>query len=128
MLHARRSNHSICYHVGAQANNNDRERVGVALDLHNRMNKTETNRRQMMTQALVVLELEVWLGEPVTYLHATGGSRLFTTANTSIGSYIQHSPLLVRPSTVPSFVRTLISTFNLLAANVVSMELEGCQW
>ena len=42
VLHARRSNHSICYHVGAQANNNDRERVGVALDLHNRMNKTET--------------------------------------------------------------------------------------
>ena len=70
-----------------QAGNNDRERVGVALDLHNRMNKTETNRRQMMTQALVVLELEVWLGEPVTYLHTTG-RRLSTTGNTSIGSYI----------------------------------------
>ena len=27
VLHARRSNHSICYHVGVQADNNDRERV-----------------------------------------------------------------------------------------------------
>ena len=70
--HILRGLNLICYHVGVQADNNDRERVGVALELHNRMNKTETNRRQMMTQSLVVLELEVWLEEPVTYLHTTG--------------------------------------------------------
>ena len=44
-----------------------------------------------MTQALVVLELEVWLGEPVTYLHTATGRRLSTTGNTSIGSYIPTS-------------------------------------
>ena len=43
LLHARRSNHSICYHVGAPANNNDRERVGVAFRVtqQNEQNRNE---------------------------------------------------------------------------------------
>ena len=39
----------------------NRERVGVALELHNGMNKQKRTGAMMMTQSLVVLELEVWL-------------------------------------------------------------------
>ena len=59
--HILRGLNLICYHVGVQADNNDRERVGVALELHNRMNKHKRTGAMMMTQSLVVLELEVWL-------------------------------------------------------------------